>query len=588
MFQSCDNRPRFGSKVHLALAPPVRETMPQSVHPLIEARRDQMFPVLEPAEIDRLARFGELKSYAAGEQIVATGEIAPGAFIILAGQVDITQRGRMGNFELIVTHGPGSFMGELAQLSGRPSLVDAYAKEAVEAIVIPPRRLRDLMVEEAELGECIMRALILRRVGLLETGAGGPVIIGRADHRDVLRLEGFLARNGHPHQRLDPTTDPCAQTLIERFHILSRELPIVLCPNGQLLRNPSDVELARCIGLVKPIDPDKIYDVVIVGAGPAGLAASVYAASEGLSVLVLDCRAFGGQAGASARIENYLGFPTGITGMALMARAYNQAQKFGVDMAIPDEVGSLEEQTASTDGRFLLTLANKERVCARAVVIASGARYRRLDVENLASFEGSCVHYWASPLEGRLCAGQEVALVGAGNSAGQAAVYLSSQVAKVWLIVRGPSLSASMSRYLVDRIAARPNVEVLTETTVTALEGQDSTLEVIRYRSHRSGEELKRAIRHLFLFIGADPNTGWLSRSGVMLDDKGFARTGANIHRPLETSRPGVFAIGDVRSGSVKRVAAAVGEGAQVVAALHAFLAETGDKVMLPTETGRH
>jgi thioredoxin reductase (NADPH) len=494
----------------------------------------------------------------------------------------------MENSELIVTHGPGSFMGELAQLSGRPSLVDAYAKGAVEAFVVPPRRLRDLMVEEAELGERIMRALILRRVGLLETGAGGPVIVGRADHRDVLRLEGFLTRNGHPHQRLDPTTDLCAQTLIERFHIVSSELPIVLCPNGRLLRNPSDVELARCIGLVKPVDPDKIYDVVIVGAGPAGLAASVYAASEGLSVLVLDCRAFGGQAGASARIENYLGFPTGITGLALMARAHNQAQKFGVDMTIPNEVGSLEEQIASTDRRFLLTLANKERVRARAVVIASGARYRRLDVENLTLFEGSCVHYWASPLEGRLCAGQEVALVGAGNSAGQAVIYLSSQVAKVWLIVRGPSLDASMSRYLVDRIAARPNVEVLTETTVTALEGQDGVLEAIRCRSRRSGEELKRAVRHLFLFIGADPNTGWLSGSGVLLDDKGFARTGANIHRPLETSLPGVFAIGDVRSGSVKRVAAAVGEGAQVVAALHAFLAEAGDKVTLPTETGRY
>jgi thioredoxin reductase (NADPH) len=560
--------------------------MPQSVRPLIEARRDQMFPLLEPAEIGRLWRFGELKSYAAGERIVATGKIAPGAFLILSGQVDVVQRGRLGNSELIVTHGPGSFMGELAQLSGRPSLVDAYAKEAVETLVIPSRRLRDLLVEEAELGERIMRALILRRVGLLDTGAGGPVIVGSADHADVLRLEGFLTRNGHPHQRLDPKTDPCAQTLIERFHIDSRELPIVLCPNGQLLRNPSDVELARCIGLVKPIDPDKTYDVVIVGAGPAGLAASVYAGSEGLSVLALDCRAFGGQAGASARIENYLGFPTGITGLALMARAYNQALKFGVDMAIPDEVGSLEGPTVSDDGRFLLTLANKERVRSRTVVIASGARYRRLEVENLTSFEGSCVHYWASPLEGRLCEGQEVALVGGGNSAGQAAVYLSSQVAKVWMIVRGPSLEANMSRYLVDRINARPNVEVLTKTTVTALEGQDGILEAIRCRSQRSGEELRRAIHHLFLFIGAEPNTEWLSRSGVTLDDKGFVRTHASPRRPLETSLPGVFAIGDVRSGSVKRVAAAVGEGAQVVAALHAFLEESGDRVAFSANTG--
>src|SRR5271163_613233 len=295
--------------------------MAQSVHPLIEARRDQMFPVLEPEEIERLARFGERKSYLAGQRMAATGEIAPGALVVLRGRVDVTQRGREGHSELIVTHSPGSFMGELAQLSGRPSLVDAVATEAAEAFVIPPRRLRDLLVEEAELGERIMRALILRRVGLLDRGAGGPIIVGSADNGDVLRLVGFLTRNGHPHQRFDPQADHCAQTLIERFQITSRELPIVLCPNGELLRNPSDVELARCIGLVKPIDPDKIYDVVIVGAGPAGLAASVYAGSEGLSVLALDCRAFGGQAGASARIENYLGFPTGISGLALMARA---------------------------------------------------------------------------------------------------------------------------------------------------------------------------------------------------------------------------------------------------------------------------
>jgi thioredoxin reductase (NADPH) len=259
----------------------MREIMPQSRHSLIEARRDQIFPALQPAEVGRLWRFGELKSYAAGDRILATGEVSPGAFVILAGRVKVTHRAMPGHSELIVTHGPGSFMGELAQLSGRPSLVDAYAKEEIQALLIPPRRLRDLLVEEAELGERIMRALILRRVALLDVGAGGPVIVGRADHADVLRLENFLARNGHPHQRLDPQTDPCAQTLIERFHIEARELPIVLCPNGQLLRNPSDIELARCIGLVRPVDPDKIYDVVIVGAGPAGLAASVYAGSEG-------------------------------------------------------------------------------------------------------------------------------------------------------------------------------------------------------------------------------------------------------------------------------------------------------------------
>jgi thioredoxin reductase (NADPH) len=380
---------------------------------------------------------------------------------------------------------------------------------------------------------------------------------------------------------LDPDTDSCAKTLLDRFHVEPSQLPIVLCPNGQLLRNPSEVELARCIGLVQAIDPNKVYDVAIIGAGPAGLAAAVYGASEGLSIIVLDGRAFGGQAGASSRIENYLGFPTGITGIALMARAYNQALKFGADIVIPDEVVRLQCQSPRDDARFRLGLADDEYVSARAVVIASGAKYRRLDVANLREFEGSCVHYWASPLEGKLCAGQEVALVGGGNSAGQAVVYLASRVAKVWHLVRGASLEASMSRYLVDRIAALPNVEVLLQTEVSALEGQAGVLEAIRWRNSASGEETRRPIRHLFLFIGAEPNTSWLSQSDVVVDEKGFVRTGADLEdgrRALETSRDGVFAIGDVRAGSVKRVAAAVGEGAQVVATLHAFLARSSDQ----------
>jgi thioredoxin reductase (NADPH) len=552
--------------------------MSPSERPLIETRHHQMFPRLERAEIDRLRRFGELRSYRAGEYLARTGEVGPGLFLILSGEVEILQRDERASRPPIVVHGPGSFMGELAQLSGRPALVDGIAQSAVEAIVVPPQRLRNLLVEEAELGERIMRALILRRMGLIETGAGGPVIVGRAEDADVLRLEGFLARNGHPHQRLDPDVDADARSLLERFHVDPFQLPIVLCPNGKMLHDPSEAELASCIGLHKPIDPTKVYDVAIVGAGPAGLAAAVYAASEGLSVLVLDCRAFGGQAGASARIENYLGFPTGISGMALMARAYNQAQKFGAEVAIPDEVVRLRCHPDSEDARFQLVLADDERVSTRAVVIASGARYRRLDVENLAAFEGSSVHYWASPLEGRLCAGQEVALVGAGNSAGQAVVYLAGQVAKVWLLARGPSLEASMSRYLVDRIAALSNVEVLTGREISALEGRDGVLEAVRWRN-RSGEETRRLLRHLFLFVGADPNTAWLSQDDVALDGKGFVLTGADLggeRRPLETSRPGVFAIGDVRCGSTKRVAAAVGEGAQVVATLHAFLAQAG------------
>jgi thioredoxin reductase (NADPH) len=560
----------------------VRVIMPTATQSIIDTRRHQMFPTLEGAEIERVRRFGKVRAYRAGEALARVGQVGLGLTIILAGKVDITQHDESGRRTPIVTHGAGAFMGELAQLAGRPALVDAHAQGAVEALSIPPDQLRALLIAEAELGERIMRALILRRVGLLETGAGGPVIVGRAGNGDVLRLAGFLRRNGHPHQRLDPENDAEARALIDRFHVDTGQLPIVLCPSGQLLRNPSEIELARCIGLVGPIDPDRVYDVAIVGAGPAGLAAGVYAGSEGLSVLVLDCRAFGGQAGASARIENYLGFPTGISGIALMARAYNQAQKFGVEMAIPDEVIGLDAASGPDRGGFVLKLSNSERASARSVVIASGARYRRLAVDGVESFEGASVHYWASPLEAKLCAGQEVALVGAGNSAGQAAVYLASQAAKVWLLVRGADLSASMSRYLVDRIAGLANVEVLTQTSVTGLEGRDGMLEAIRWRGGASGEDVRRPMQHLFLFIGAEPNTDWLAGSGVALDRKGFVLTGADTsegHRPLETSRRGVFAIGDVRAGSMKRVAASVGEGAQVVATLHATLAAIGTAV---------
>jgi thioredoxin reductase (NADPH) len=494
--------------------------------------------------------------------------------VILSGTVDVVRHTPAGDGELIVAHGPGSFLGELAQLSGRPSLVDAHAQGPVDALIIPSDRLRALLIAEAELGERIMRALILRRMGLLEAGVGGPIIVGRAENRDVLRLADFLRRNGHPHQKLDPEVDPEARAIIDRFHIDPGQLPIVLCPSGRFVHNPSETELARCLGLVGPIDPDRLFDVVVIGAGPAGLAAAVYGGSEGLSVLVLDCRAFGGQAGASARIENYLGFPTGISGIALMARAYNQAQKFGVEMAIPDEVIGLDSDAKGN--HFVLRLSNNESVSARSIVIASGARYRRLAIDGLEDYEGSSVHYWASPLESKLCAGQDVVLVGGGNSAGQAAVYLASQAAKVWLLVRGRNLESGMSQYLIDRIRGLSNVEVLTQTNVTGLEGNDGILETVRWRSGTSGD-VRRVVRHVFLFIGAEPNTDWLNGSGIAMDGKRFILTGSDIdadRRSLETSRRGIFAIGDVRSGSVKRVAAAVGEGAQVVSMLHAKLAK--------------
>jgi len=556
------------------------KTMSQPANSTHLARRDQIFPTLSAADIDRMRRFGEAKSFSANEQIVRAGDVAPGLVLVITGKVEVTQDSGISRRETIVTHGPGNFVGELAQLSARPSLVNAEAIEPVEAFVIPSQKLRDLMVQEATLGERVMRALILRRVGLLESGTSGPIIIGHVDSTDVLRLQGFLARNGQPHRVLDSDSDPCAKTLIERFDVDPHYLPIVLCPNGKLLRNPGETELARCIGLVRPIDATRLYDVAIVGAGPAGLAAAVYAASEGLSAIVLDCRAFGGQAGASSRIENYLGFPTGISGMALMARAYNQAQKFGVEMAIPDEATQLVDIADNPSNHYRLSVGDGETVRARTVVVASGARYRRLDMANLAQFEGSCVHYWASPIEARLCGGQEAALVGAGNSAGQAAVYLAGHVKKVWLLARGRSLNASMSRYLVERIAAQPNIEVSTETEITALEGHEGNLQAVRWRSGAGGGETTHPIGHLFLFIGADPNTDWLAQSDIGLDDKGFIRTGLDAgegRHPLETNRGGVFAIGDVRSGSVKRVAAAVGEGAQVVAALHEYLAQNTD-----------
>ncbi len=558
--------------------------MAEPPRPLIETRGAQMFPTLEPAEVERLRRFGEIQHFAAGEALIRAGRPADGFFVILSGRVRISQTDPMGRSATIVTHTAGSFMGEVAQLSGSPSLVDAFAETDVEAIRLGPDRLRAVLVAEAELGERIMRALILRRVALLESGSGGPVIIGHSDSGDVLRLKSFLDRNGYPHQDLDPDGDPDAKVLLDRFRVDATELPIVLCPDGQLLRNPGETQMARCLGMVGPVDPTRIYDVAIVGAGPAGLAAAVYAASEGLSVLMFDSRAFGGQAGASARIENYLGFPTGIRGIALMGRAYNQAQKFGAEAAIPDTVVRLTDGCPQVGGRYSLKLEAGETASAKSVVIASGARYRRLDVADLDKYEGASVHYWASPLEAKLCKDQQVALVGAGNSAGQATVYLASHAAKVWLIARGKSIADSMSRYLVDRIAALPNVEVLTETEVVKLEGEGSLLSGVTWRNRRTGEETPKALRHLFLFIGAEPNTAWLSECEVSVDAKGFVCTGEGAgpdRALLETSRKGVFAIGDVRAGSVKRVAAAVGEGAQVVAAVHAFLG-SGDPMAAP------
>ena len=545
---------------------------------VVDTRRDQIFPILSDHDFARLRRFGEVRIFAPGTPIMKAGEVASGLSFVLKGTIDVRQGGAVSGRQSIVKHGPGSFLGELAQLSDRPALVDAVAETEVEAIVVPARRLRDVLVQEAELGERIMRALILRRVGLLEAGQTGPILIGPFGTSDMLRLENFLTRNGHPHRSLDSGNDSCAQTLLSRFTVQPEHLPIVLCPDGEILRNPTEHELARCLGLVKNLDAERIYDTAIVGSGPAGLAAAVYAASEGLSTIVLDCRSFGGQAGASSRIENYLGFPTGISGLALMARAYNQAQKFGAEVTIPEEAHSLGPDHDGED-RFHLKLGTGETVRARSVVIASGARYRRLEIDNLSDFEGTCVHYWASAVETRLCAGQEVVLTGAGNSAGQAVVFLAPKVKKLWMVVRGHSLEASMSQYLIDRIRALPNVEVVLRTEICGLGGTEGVLDSVTLKKRDSGQTNSYPVSHIFSFIGADPNTDWLEGCGVKLDAKGFVITGEDGRHALETCRDGVFAVGDVRCGSVKRVAAAVGEGSTVVSAIHQWLARERERL---------
>ena len=548
----------------------------------IDPRDEQMFPKFRTADIDRLRRFGEVRRHVTGEPLFVTGDVAPGMFVLITGSVSVTRRDPWGRLSPIVELGPGDFVAEVGQLSGRPALVDAHAIDGVEALLIPPENLRALMIAEPALGDRIMRALILRRVVLIETGAGGPVLIGPETHPDVVRLQGFMARNGYPCQVLDPARDRDAATLVERYAPDPKDLPLAVCPKGTILKNPTERALAQALGMVPVDEPDRAYDVAIVGAGPAGLSTAVYAASEGLSVIVLDAVAFGGQAGESARIENYLGFPTGIPGRELTARAFVQAQKFGAEMVIPAEAVGLD----CSQMPYGIQLADGRRVKGSTVVVASGARYRRPDIPRLREFEGRGVWYWASPIEARLCRNEEVALVGGGNSAGQAAVFLRDFAAKVWMLVRGPSLAESMSQYLIDRIAAADNIEVLTETEITALSGSpEGQLERVQWRNRVTGGETEKPIRNVFIFIGADPATGWLKDCGVGLDAKGFVRTGAALTAPgtkeksgprrplpLEAEVANVFAVGDVRAGSVKRVGAAIGEGAAAVAQIHTVL----------------
>lgn len=558
------------------LPPAVPATPDEDVpYSSLEHRRHQLFRTLSAAEIGSLRRFARPMSFKAGDPIFETGRVALGLFVLLHGKVTIRSHDRSGHSTVIAEHEAGSFMAEMAQLSGKPALVDGIAETDCETLLVEPEKLRALIVADAQLGEHIMRALILRRLGLIEHGLG-PIIVGDGADGKVIDLQGFLRRNGHPSTVVDARHDEAAAALLAGVIVGPQDFPLVFCPDGSMLRAPDEVQLATCLGLVPTFQSTCVYDVAIVGAGPAGLAAAVYAATEGLSVAVFDQRAPGGQAGASSRIENYLGFPTGISGQALAARAYQQALKFGAHLAIPGKVTGVVRE----EDRFLLALADGQRVCARTVVVASGAAYRKPAVPGLDRYDGRGIYYWASPIEAKLVKGLDIVLIGGGNSAGQAIVFLANFARSVRVLIRGESLDASMSKYLIDRIGALPNVSVCTGCTLEALEGDEAGLARVIVRNR--GEDEIIASRHLFLFIGADPKTDWLASSNVEFDRHGFVMTGfagkgvqsgaAGPAYPLETSVPGMFAIGDVRSESAKRVAAAVGDGAAVIAQIHAYL----------------
>ncbi|BFG76317.1 FAD-dependent oxidoreductase [Paraburkholderia terrae] len=535
-------------------------------------RLQQLFPILSEAEISRVRRFGRVSRYPKGTMIYRVGERTPGMFVLLSGKIRAVARDGLGREQIIHTFTQrGEFTSDVNQFSNKPSFVDSCVIEDVEAVLVRPDDLSPLLIGEAELGEKIMRALILRRFVAMER-VNGAVLVGAPGNPRLLALQNFLRRNTYPNVTLDAEQDADSVALLEGPTPQQDDSPLVVCPNGTVLRNPDEGQLASCLGLIPDFDPAHVYDVAIVGAGPAGLAAAVYAASEGLSVAVLDCRAPGGQAGASARIENFFGFPTGITGHALADRAFVQAQKFGAHIGIPCEVKALycDKQPP------VVELTNGHRITARTVVIATGAEYRRPVVEDLERFEGRGVYYWATPIEAKLCRKEPVLLIGGGNSAGQAVVFLASHAEHVHMFIRGAKLEDSMSHYLIERVLALPNVTVHTRVELTALEGFER-LERVYYRG-AGGIEGNMTIHHLFVFIGADPNTSWLDTCGISLDNNGFVRTGIDLPDAnvlsisLQTSVEGVFAIGDVRSGSTKRVASAVGEGAGVVAQIQGFL----------------
>ena len=543
----------------------------------LSARPDYIFPTLTPAQVARIAAHGTVRTVNAGETLVEEGAAVVPFFVVTKGQLEIVRLASNGEF-LVAVHGPGQFTGEVNMLSGRRSLFRMRAGEPTEVIEMNRECVQALVQIDAELGEILMRAFLLRRVELVAHGMGDVVLVGSLHSPATLRIRAFLTRNNHPYAYLDLDTDPDVQGLLDRFHVAVGDVPVLICRGTTVLKNPSNQKIAECLGFNDAIERTHVRDVIIVGAGPAGLAAAVYGASEGLDVLVVEASAPGGQAGASSKIENYLGFPLGISGQDLAGAAYAQAQKFGAQIVVAQGATRL-----TCDRKpYAVETGSGGRIPAHTVIIATGAEYRRLPLANLQAFEGAGIYYGATFVEAQLCGGEDVIVIGGGNSAGQAAVYLAQTARRVHMLIRSAGLSETMSRYLIRRIEENPAIELHTRTEVVALEG-NGQLEQVRWRDHQAGRDETRAIKHVFVMTGALPNTGWLDGC-VAIDARGFIKTGPDLSAAdlaaarwprtraphlLETSLPGVFAVGDVRGGNVKRVASAVGEGSIAISFVH-------------------
>jgi thioredoxin reductase (NADPH) len=546
----------------------------------VVARPDHLFPTLTSRQVSRIAVHGRRRPITGGEVLVEVGDRPVPFFVVLSGEVQVLRPSDRGE-TLIVSHHAGQFSGEANMISGRRSLGRLRASESGEVIQLDHEQLLALIQTDAELSQILMRAFILRRLELIAHEMGDAVVIGSSHSAGTLRVKEFLTRNGHPFQYIDLDRDREAQELLDRFQVGAAEIPVVICRGGSVLRNPTNAQIAECLGFNEEIDQNRVCDLIVVGAGPAGLAAAVYGASEGLDVLVLESSVPGGQAGSSSRIENYLGFPTGISGLDLTGRAYTQALKFGAQVIVAKGATRM-----ACDGqRYTVNIDQGPQIRARAVIIATGAEYRKPALHNLSAFEGAGVYYGATPMEAQLCVGEDVAVVGGGNSAGQAAVFLASTARRVHMLVRGPGLADTMSRYLIRRIEENPSIVLRTHTQIVALDG-NGKLERIQWRDEQTSEVETHDIGHAFMMTGAVPNTAWLSGC-IALDENGFVKTGPDLAsnelatakwplaRPpylLETNRPGIFAVGDVRSGNVKRVASAVGEGSIAVAFVHQVL----------------